>query len=90
MDLKIVTGIEDPPHELVDWTVKHFKGHVYEVIAVAKDSETLDELVIYQSTDASRQVWVRSLKAFTENVEFKGKNVPRFTKVHKKITLSKI
>lgn len=60
--------------------IKHFKGGEYEIIAFAKDSDSLEDLVIYQSIEDSSKVWSRPLKEFDEEVDrpeynYKG---PRF------------
>lgn len=55
---------------------KHFKGPEYEVIGLAKHSETLEDLVVYK--DSSGELWVRPVKMFLEEVEVNGKKVPRF------------
>ena len=57
---------------------RHFKGHEYEVIALAKHSETLEDMVVYRNLDDRKDVWVRPLKMFLEKVEVNGKMVPRF------------
>jgi hypothetical protein len=54
---------------------RHYKGGEYQILGVAKHSETLEELVIY-SHDG--ELWARPLKMFLEEVEFKGKKLPRF------------
>ncbi|MFA5188971.1 MAG: DUF1653 domain-containing protein [Patescibacteria group bacterium] len=57
---------------------KHYKGKDYQVIGLARHSETLEELVVYQALYAKKQIWVRPVKMFLEKVEVNGKNVPRF------------
>ncbi len=57
---------------------KHYKGHSYEVIGVAKHSETLEEMVVYKALYGEHDTWVRPLKMFTEEVTVDGKKVPRF------------
>lgn len=57
---------------------KHYKGNLYEVIAVARHSETLEEMVIYRALYGDFGYWVRPLKMFCENVVIDGKEVPRF------------
>ncbi len=54
--------------------------HLYRVIGIAKHSETLENLVIYESLykDAMSQFWVRPLEMFLEPVLINGKTVPRF------------
>ena len=57
---------------------KHYKGKEYEVIGVAKHSETLEEVVVYCALYDEHKLWVRPLKMFLEDVKIKGKKVPRF------------
>lgn len=57
---------------------RHYKGKEYEVVGVARHSETLEELVVYQALYGNHDLWVRPLKMFTEEVEIDGKKVPRF------------
>jgi len=57
---------------------EHYKGGQYEVLGIAKHSETLEELVVYKALYGQGELWVRPLKMFLEEVEFKGKKVPRF------------
>ncbi len=61
-------------------TYKHYKGKYYEVIGVAKHSETLEELVTYYCLypNSKGQLWVRPLKMFQEKVKADGKLIPRF------------
>lgn len=47
---------------------KHFKGNVYQVIALAKDSETLEEVVVYQNTDTD-ECWIRPINDFLSKVD---------------------
>lgn len=58
---------------------QHYKGNHYEVIGVAKHSETLEEMVVYRALYGERDLWVRPLKMFTEEIEVAGKKQPRFT-----------
>ena len=57
---------------------KHYKGKEYEVIGLAKHSETLEELVVYKALYGEDALWVRPLKMFEEEVEIDGQKVPRF------------
>ena len=59
-------------------TYRHFKGGMYKVIAIAKHTETGEEMVVYRSLDDERQLWVRPLAMFKEKVKVDGKPVPRF------------
>lgn len=55
-------------------------GKRYRVIGVAKHSETLEDLVVYEALyeNEMSKLWVRPLKMFLEEVEVGGKQVPRF------------
>lgn len=57
---------------------RHYKGKEYEVLGMAKHSETLEELVVYRVLYDKGQIWVRPLKMFVEVVEVDGKKIPRF------------
>lgn len=57
---------------------EHFKGNKYEVIGVAQNSETMEELVVYRALYGNHDLWVRPLKMFLEEVEVEGRKVPRF------------
>lgn len=57
---------------------QHYKGKYYQVLGVARHSETLEELVVYQALYDKKSLWVRPLKMFLENVEIEGKIMPRF------------
>ena len=59
---------------------RHFKGGRYEVIGVAKHSETLEEMVVYRALYGDGGIWVRPLAMWNETVERDGKTFPRFQK----------
>jgi hypothetical protein len=60
---------------------RHFKGFEYEVIGVATDSESREEMVVYRALYGERGLWVRPLAMFAETIERDGKQMPRFTLV---------
>ena len=60
---------------------RHFKGKEYRVLGVARHSETLEPLVVYQALYGERGLWVRHAAMWTEQVEREGKTMPRFTYV---------
>lgn len=55
---------------------KHYKGNLYKIIALAKHSETLEELVVYQSIENGK-VWVRPISMWNEVVD--NQSTLRFT-----------
>ena len=57
---------------------RHFKGGEYEVIGIAKDSETLEDMVVYRALYGDGGMWVRSAEMFGETVTREGKILPRF------------
>lgn len=57
---------------------KHFKGGEYEVLRVAKHSETKEEFVVYKALYGEGEMWIRPLKMFTEEIERDGKKFLRF------------
>lgn len=57
---------------------RHYKGNYYEVIDIARHSETLEELVVYKALYGDGGLWVRPLSMFTETIVFNGISVPRF------------
>lgn len=60
---------------------QHFKGNFYQVLHVAKHSETEELLVVYQPEYGERDIWVRPLNMFDETIERDGKTFKRFSKV---------
>ncbi len=59
---------------------EHYKGNRYRVIGIAKHSETLEDLVVYESLYENRvsKLWVRPLSMFLGEVKVDGKEIPRF------------
>ncbi len=67
---------------------KHYKNkdHIYEIVGVARHSETLEEMVVYKALYESEEfgkdcIWVRPKEMFLENVIVDGKEIKRFEKV---------
>lgn len=58
---------------------RHFKGNEYEVIGIARHSETLDEMVVYKALYGEGGIWVRPAEMWNETVERDGKTFKRFT-----------
>ena len=62
---------------------KHYKGNLYEVIGIARHSETLEELMVYKATyqKEGENLWVRPLAMFLETVVIDGVERKRFEKI---------
>jgi len=57
---------------------RHYKGGEYEVIGVARHSESNESLVVYRPLYGERGLWVRPLAMFMESVVVDGAARPRF------------
>ena len=66
---------------VIGGTYKHFKGHVYKVLYIAKDSETLEDLVIYQDTLDPNKIWARKKDMFLSKVD--KEKYPNVTQVYR-------
>ena len=60
---------------------RHYKGQHYEVLGVARHSETEEEFVVYRALYGERGLWIRPMAMFTEKVNKDGILVPRFSRV---------
>ena len=60
---------------------RHYKGPLYEVVGVARHSETEEALVVYRALYGEFGLWVRPLAMFTGEVEVEGRRVPRFQRL---------
>lgn len=64
--------------KLIGRTFRHFKGNRYRLEGFAKDSETLEEMVVYRQLYGEGGLWVRPAKMFFETIEWDGKIIKRF------------
>ena len=64
--------------KLIGRTFRHFKGNRYRLEGYAKDSETLEEMVVYRQLYGEGGLWVRPAKMFFETIERDGKIIKRF------------
>lgn len=60
---------------------RHFKGNEYEVLAIARHSETTEPMVVYRALYGEGGVWVRPADMWNETVERDGKTCKRFERV---------
>lgn len=67
--------------ELAPGLYRHYKGNDYEVVAVARHSETLEPVVVYHALYGEGGLWVRPYAMFCEEVVVDGRSVRRFAPV---------
>ena len=60
---------------------RHFKGNEYEVIAVARHSETEEPMVVYRALYGEGGIWVRPAAMWNEVIERDGKRFRRFERI---------
>lgn len=58
---------------------RHFKGNEYEVLHLARHSETEEDMVVYRALYGDFSVWVRPASMWNETVERDGQSFQRFT-----------
>lgn len=73
--------IDPDPSEVRPGRYRHYKGNDYEVVGIARHSETLEELVVYRALHGEHGLWVRPKSMFAETVERDGRHLPRFAYV---------
>ena len=64
--------------ELKAGIYRHYKGNEYRLLNEAKDSETKEDMVVYQDISDEKKIWTRSKSMFLEVVEVEGTKKPRF------------
>jgi hypothetical protein len=57
---------------------QHYKGNTYEVLTLARHSETEEWLVVYKMCYGDESIWVRPYEMFIEEIKVEGKRVARF------------
>lgn len=78
---KPLPPLSDQAKQLKLGTYIHYKNIEVKLLAIARHSETLEELAVYQHVDDGNY-WVRPLKMFSEEVEVNGELRPRFKFLH--------
>ena len=64
--------------ELKPGRYRHFKGNEYRLLYVARHSETMEPMVVYQALYGEMGIWVRPASMWSETVERDGKTFTRF------------
>lgn len=67
--------------ELPPGRYRHYKGSEYDVIGIARHSESDEQLVVYRCLYDNNSLWVRPLAMFVEKVCCEGGWVPRFARI---------
>lgn len=65
------------PHSI--W--QHYKGNLYELIGIARHSETLEDMIVYRALYGEGGLWVRPRSMWLEEVHTPSGTVQRFTKI---------
>lgn len=74
----------EPMPELRPGRYRHFKGGEYELLYVARHSETCEPMVVYRALYGEHGVWVRPARMWSETVNRDGCSYTRFTPVEQK------
>ena len=69
---------QDEWEKFIGCEFRHFKGGHYRLEWFAKDSETLEPMVVYRALYGEGGLWVRPAKMFFETIERDGKTMKRF------------
>ena len=72
---------EPRPTDVAPGLYEHYKGHRYEVLDLARHSETEDWFVVYRALYGEHGVWMRPLDMFAEQVRVDGVDLPRFRRL---------
>ena len=70
--------MNEEQENLIGREFRHFKGNLYRLEGFAKDSETLEEMVVYRALYGERGLWVRPAHMWSEQVDRNGYSGPRF------------
>ncbi len=72
--------LQDLPN-ILPGKYRHFKGNEYELLFVARDSETLEPMVVYRALYGEGGIWVRPASMWSEEIERNGIKVKRFSRI---------
>ena len=76
--MELTGRMEEKYRNLIGREFRHFKGNRYRLEGFAKDSETMEELVVYRALYGDGGLWVRPAEMFFETIERDGKRMKRF------------
>lgn len=67
--------------EITPGKYRHYKGNEYQVLGLARHSETEELLVIYKALYGKQEIWARPAAMWNEIVDVNGRQVRRFTRI---------
>ncbi|MBQ6371575.1 MAG: DUF1653 domain-containing protein [Oscillospiraceae bacterium] len=79
--MKETLGFEEALAAIPPGRYRHFKGNEYEVIAVARHSETEEPMVVYRALYGEGGIWVRPAEMWNEEIERDGEKFRRFERI---------
>ncbi len=79
--MKYLSDYEEAVASISPGRYRHFKGKEYEVIAVARHSETEEPMVVYRALYGEGGIWVRPAAMWNEVIERDGKRFRRFERI---------
>lgn len=79
--MKEAMGFDEAVAAIPPGRYRHFKGNEYEVIAVARHSETEEPMVVYRALYGEGGIWVRPAAMWNEVIEREGKRFRRFERI---------
>ena len=79
--VEILPTYEEAVKSIPPGKYRHYKGNEYEVIGIARHSETEEALVVYRALYGDRGIWVRPASMWNEEVKRDGKAVRRFERI---------
>lgn len=78
MNTELLQPLTSAAQSLKIGIYEHYKGYRYTVLYIARHSESLEEIVVYQALYGSKEIWVRPLVMFLEDVIINNQKTPRF------------
>lgn len=69
------------PSEPRSGRYRHYSGKEYEVLGIARHSETLEPMAVYRALYDGNELWVRPAGMFMETVQINGVSQPRFMRI---------
>lgn len=72
---------EEAKETILPGIYQHYKGNYYEMLYIARHSETLEPMVVYKALYGDGGIWARPAYMWNETVEHEGQTAPRFRKL---------